>query len=282
MILPLAAALAGTLGYGTGSVLQAAAVRRTSGPAAIIQPLYVAGLGCDGAAWLLSLVALQHLPLFTVQALLAGSLAVTVLLARIFLKTRLRVRDGAAIAVAAVALAAVSAAAGAQRAGQPPAWFANGMLIGLFTVAVAIFGFYRSRKPIPLAALAGVAFSGAALGARGIQIGSVGDLVAMPMAWAIAGFGLAGVLAYSRALEHGLVGPVTAILWVIEVLLPGVLGVLVLGDVVRPGWGPIAAIAVAAAVGGCIVLGTGPGAPDLSSSVSGRDNEYRRRHPPGP
>ena len=45
---------------------------------------------------------------------------------------------------------------------------------------------------------------------------------------------------------------------VVEVLVPGAIGVAVLGDGVRPGWVFPALLAVAAAVAACSVLATSP------------------------
>jgi uncharacterized membrane protein len=263
MIWPLLAAVGGTIGYGAGSVLQAAGAVRAQGLAVIVQWRYLFGLGCDGVAWLLSLLALQRLPLFTVQALLAGSLAVTVVLARIFLKTRLRLRDRVAVVLVACALAAAAAASGTQAAGRPPAWFQAGMLVALAVVAAATAALYWRKTPIPLAVLAGIGFSGAAFGARGVQTnGSIAHLMTSPAAWAIVAFGILGVLCYSRALESGAVESVTALMWVVEVVLPGLAGVLALGDHVRTGWAIPAVIAVLTAIGGCLVLATSPAQPE--------------------
>ncbi len=263
MTLALLAALVGTLGYGAGSVLQAAGASRASGPSVVLQPLYVVGLCCDGIAWIASLVALQGLPLFAVQALLAGSLAVTVVLARIFLAARLSGRDSLAIGAVAVSLVIVAASAGAESASVPPSWFGPVLFASLAGIAVALLVFYRSGRPMVLAVVAGMAFSGAALGARALVGGnSPWQVIDQPMAWSIAGFGVIGVMAYARALERGAVGPVTAVLWVIEVVLPGVVGVLLLGDGVRPGWAPGAVLALLAGLAGCVVLAMSPAQPE--------------------
>ena len=263
----LLAALAGTVGYGFGSVLQAVAAARASGPAVVRHPAYLAGLGFDAVAWLASLVALRHLPLFVVQSLLAGSLGVTVLLAAVFLGARLRARDVAAVAVVVVALATVAAASGPQAA-QPAGATASAVaVIALAATVVALVALYRGAGSLPLAALAGVAFSGAALSARAVQAGRGGfGLLGQPLAWAVLGFGVVGALAYARSLERGAVGPATAVLWGVEVVLPGVVGVAALGDGVRPGWTVPALLAVAAVVGACAVLARSPAQPSAASA----------------
>ena len=66
--------------------------------------------------------------------------------------------------------------------------------------------------------------------------------------------GAVGATAYALALERGSVAAATALLWVVEAVVPALVGVLLLGDRVRPGWGPAALAAVAVAVAACAVL----------------------------
>lgn len=263
MILGLVAALVGTFGYGVGTVLQAAGARRAQGLVVMRDPRYLAGLGCDAVAWAASLVALQRLPLFTVQALLAGSLCVTVLLARGFLGAALRVRDGVAIVFVTAALAVMAAASGVQATRPPGSWFVPTVVVSLAVVATLTAVLYRASRSVPMAVLAGVAFSGAALCGRAVQLpGAWYQVLIDPVVWCLVGFGVLGAVALSRSLEGGAVGLVAAVLWVIEVLLPGVVGVLGLGDVIRPGWLLSVGCAVVVALTGCVVLATSPAQPD--------------------
>jgi drug/metabolite transporter (DMT)-like permease len=252
------AAVVGMLGYGVGTVLQAAGAARARGPAVLRQPLYLGGLGCDGVGWLASLVALQGLPLFAVQAVLAGSLAVTVLLARVFLRASLRTRDWFAVAAVALALVVIAVSAGVQSSLPPPHRFAPTMGASLLVLAVITLAFYRGGGPVPMALLAGLAFSGAALCARASHLNAGWPLVGAPVTWCLLGFGVIGALTFSRGLESSAVGLVAAVLWVVEVLVPGVIGLGLLGDRVRAGWDMAAVLAVAVAVAGCVVLATSP------------------------
>lgn len=262
MTLALLAALVGTFGYGAGSVLQSVGASRARGVSVVRQPAYVAGLACDAVAWLASLVALRQLPLFTVQALLAGSLAVTVLLARVVLRAPLQRRDAAAAGVITAALVVLAASAGTLSAVRPPRHFAGVMLVGLGLLAVATVIAVRRGRPVELAVLAGCAFSGAALSARAAHgTGDWASLLREPLVAAALAYGLVGMVAYTAALEHGQVGPATAILWVVEVVLPAVVGVWVLGDTVRGGWDVPAAGALLLAVAACVVLATSTAAP---------------------
>ena len=59
-----------------------------------------------------------------------------------------------------------------------------------------------------------------------------------PLAWSVAIAGVLGTLFYARALERGSFGSSTAVMWVVESLVPGIVGIEVLGDQVRDGWRP--------------------------------------------
>lgn len=265
MILPWAAALIGMLGYGVGAIVQSASAKRRGGPTAMIQPLYLLGIACDALAWIGALVALQRLPLFTVQAILAGSLGVTVLLARIFLGVPLVRRDLAAITIAAVGLVIVAASAGEQSIAHPPARFALGMLMGLALIAGLTLWAYRRGAPLLLAALSGLAFAGGALGGRALGLTEFSwSIAANPVLWLMIAYALLALFSFSRALERGEVGPVMAVMWVVDVIVPGLIGVAVLGDSVRPGATIPAILGVAISVIGCIFLAGSAAQPTIS------------------
>ena len=260
MILGLGAALFGSATYGVASVLQAVGAARASGPAVVRQPAYLLGLICDLIAWLASLVALQRMPAFAVQSLLAGSVGVTVLLAWLFLGARPRRRDGFALVLLVVSLVGVAAAAGSQAASAAPRWFDVAMGVAVVVLGGLLAVTYRHGRWATLAVIAGAAFAGAAVCARGLDVSSGWQVLLEPLAWAIAGFGVLGALAYARSLESGQVGPATALLWVVEVLVAGLVGVFALGDQVRPGLGWLAVASVVVAVGASGVLALSPAA----------------------
>lgn len=259
MILALAAAVAAAVASGVSTVMQAVATRRAPGLAVVRQPLLLAALGIDGAAWLLSLAALDRLPLFVVQTALAGSLVVVVLLAARVLGAPLRGVDAAAVAAVVAALVVLAAGAGDQPAVAPPPAFTPAVLAAGGVLAVAVGAAYRSGPPALLACLGGLGYSGAAVAARGSH--AAGDLletVLQPAALAVVVCGVVGTLAYLRALERGTVGAVAAVEAVVEVVVPGAVGVAVLGDAVRPGWAAPALAAVAVSVAASVVLATSP------------------------
>jgi drug/metabolite transporter (DMT)-like permease len=239
--------------------MQAVATRRAHGLSALRQPLVVGALVIDGLAWLLSLLALDRLPLFVVQAVLASSVVVVVLLSRVVLGSVVRPVDLAAVAVVVLALGVLAGGSGEQPATAPPTGFVTAMLITSGVLVLATVAAYRSAPAWLLALLGGLGYSGTAVAARGAHAaeGLVGTVV-QPLSLAIVACGAVGVLAYLRALERGSAGPLAAILSVTEVVVPGVVGVAVLGDVVRAGWAVPVGLALVAAVVACAVLATSP------------------------
>lgn len=268
------AALGGMLLYGVASIAQGYAASRASGPDVLRHPAYLLGLVCDALAWLCSLGALLALPLFVVQSLLAGSLAVTVLLARPLLHVPVTRRDGIAVAVVTAGLVLVSASAAAESHGEPPSWFTAAMLVAMVALVAVSAALYRHGPSVPLAVLGGLGFSGAALAARAAHIGEgePSQYLGNPLTWSVVVFGAVGAVMYARALEKGAIGPATAAMWVVEVLVPGGIGVFVLGDAVREGWAIPALIGVALAVAACVALAQSPaqavesGQPSSSST----------------
>src|SRR5690242_12174381 len=108
-------ALGAAVCFGTASVLQAMAARAAepgtgSGvdPALLLRAArqwrYVAGLGLDAAGFVLQIVALLHVPIYTVSAALAASLAVTAVVSARLLRVRLSRAEWGAVGVVCAGL----------------------------------------------------------------------------------------------------------------------------------------------------------------------------------
>jgi hypothetical protein len=238
-------ALLAAVAYAGGSTLQSVAVGRR-GPA-----LFLVGSALDLVAWGLSLIALHGLPVYVVQAVLASSLAFTVVFARIWQHAALHGRDVAAIGALIPALAVIAVAG--RSAATPVVSHATTTYLTVFgfaAAAAAALAVWR-RTPVP-AVLAGLSFSATALAARVVDLGT--PLWQQPLVWVVAATGAAGTVAYAAALSRGPVGPATAQLWAVEVVVPAAVAIPLLGDGVRPGWLPAAAVAVLVVVAGTVVL----------------------------
>lgn len=256
----VAAAVVAMLVNSAASLLEAVGSRRTRpGRPLATQPVYLGGLALDGLGWLLSVVALRSLPVVTVQSVLAGAVAVTTVAGRSG-----RVRDmprHQLLGVVAVVLGLVLVAAAAQP-GRPSALpdAAEPVLLTAAAGAlVALEPIRRSGAPVRTAFLAGLAYGGVALSVRAVHIRSSGwdsvvQLAGEPLAYAVLVFGVVGTLWTAAALGSGVVGTVTAVLSTTQVVVPGLVGLLLLGDRVRSGWWPALLVGLVITVGGVVVL----------------------------
>ena len=252
----LAIAVFGAFCYAGGSILQAVGARRsTTTVRALGHPLYLIGLGLDILSFVGSMVALRELAVYLVESVLASSLAITVVAARIFLKARLRRRDVAAVVVSVAALTVLAMSAGPQE--EVAASDALRWVLGAAAVGLAVIGWGTAKAGGPpgvISALAGLALGGAALAGRALPMEHPAALVSEPLLWTLLIFAGGGMLLYTHALQHGAVGPVTAVLWIAEVIAPSAVALLVLGDAVRPGWEIPALIAGLVTVGAAVLL----------------------------
>jgi len=263
----LIAAVLASVGYGTASVLEALAARKATGTKIYIHPLYLIGLGLDAVAWICSLVALQHLTLFTVQAIVASSLLVTIFLARKAFSTPMRSATWAAMGLMVAGLVLLALSTGAQRPSSTPASLELVLIGALVIIGGGVLVGHRWFSPMVLSVLAGLAASVAALAGRGLQLPvHWWMLIASPMIWVVVLSGALAMIGYTRALETGAVSAVTAVFTAVEVIIPGLIGMLVFGDAARPGWEVAKFVALALAIGAVLWLAGQPGAvPDSSA-----------------
>ncbi|HEX2783207.1 MAG TPA: hypothetical protein VHN36_06445 [Ilumatobacteraceae bacterium] len=266
--------LIAALGYGVGAVLQALGARRaTAGvdigvKAMVKQPIFLLGLLADFGSWVISRFALHTLPLFAVQTILAGSLAVTVVLAGLVLGAELRKPDLWAIVATVTGLIIVGVSAGSDEARDVTHLLKLCILAGIPMIVVAALFAIKMNKAVILAVLAGVAFTSSALAARTIKIRgeSFVGILTEPMLWAMLIYAVIALGIHAGALLRGEVGPVTAAMWATEVLVAVVVGAVALDDHMRPGWALPATFGIALTLAATVVLARSP-AQDLEHRV---------------
>ncbi len=254
------------VGYGFGAVMQALGARRADalgqkGIAAIVkQPIFLLGLIADLASWTVSRFALHTLPLFAVQTILAGSLAVTVLLARLILGSELRGPDRLAIASTMVGLFIVGVSAGDQPTKEITHVLKVGILIGIPALIALGAIALKLNKPMVLAVLSGAAFTGSAMAARAVHFDdeSISGLLSEPLLWAVVIYAVLALALHATALMRGAVGAVTAAMWATEVLVASIIGAVALGDHMRPGWTIPAILGIAITLAATLVLARSP------------------------
>jgi drug/metabolite transporter (DMT)-like permease len=265
MILGLCAALGSAVCYGFGSTLQAVSARRALATPGVDPRLllrmgrqvpFLAALALDTAGFAGQIIALRSVPIFLVQAAQAASIAVTALAATAVFAVRLRGAEWAAIATVIAGIVALGLSAGAE--GGTPG-FGFGLALFGAVVILAVIGFLAGRIADPtgaavLGAVAGLGFGVVALGVRAIPGLAPTALLTNPASYAVAAGGVLAFLFFSSGLQRGTVTVVTTAMVVGETVLPGILGVFLLGDRARPGTAPLAVVGFLLAVAGAVRL----------------------------
>lgn len=260
----LGALLAATL-YGAATVLQAVGVRRAGGARtsgrwdqAWAGRVYAVGLALDGLGFLASIAALRTLPLFVVQSAIASSVAVTAVLAVLFLGVRLSRTEIGALLGVGLGLGALAVSSGEGRAVPLPAtapWLLLGAVLPVVAIGVVAHHRGGSDGATLLAVTAGLGFGGVGVAARvAVDPSSPWRVLLDPVAWALVGFGAIGVVAYGLALGRGSVTTTAAITFVVETIVPAAIGILWLGDRARDGLAPVAALGFVLTLGGSVLL----------------------------
>lgn len=258
------AAVVACLGYGASSVLQsvgarqAAAVTGLTGLALILRQVpYLAGLGLDAIAFGANVVALDRLPLFVVQSIVAASVGVTAVIA--WLRgARLATRDWISLAVLGGGLVLLSVSAvpsAAARLSLVEDWV---ILVGaVLPLALGLVGMRVAarRSTVVLSVAAGFGFTGVAIAARGLSADGLSwAILADPLLYAILVHGAVAMAFFTIALQRGSVTTVAAITFVIEVVAPSLIELALFGDPIAPGLGGWAVLGFVLAVGGTVSL----------------------------
>ena len=295
MVLGLAAALGAAVAFGVASILQALAAARTAGSAGVDprlllrlarRPGFVVAVALNLAGFGLHLYALRALPLFLAQAAIGASVAVTAVLAVVVLHARLGVVEWASVGGVCAGLALVAGAAG------PVGEDRGGMTVRAFVViaivAVAAGGVLAAQVDaapavVLLGLAAGLGFGLVSVAARLLPDLAVGAVLADVATYALLVAGAVAFLLYVTALQRGNVTTVTSAMVLTQTAAPAVIGVLLLGDEVRPGWVWWALLGLILALAGTSMLArfetAPPGAPTRWGEGDPRSIGSNEGHP---
>ena len=266
MVLGLGAALIAAVLYGVASILQATGARkvattdgldpRTAGRL-LRQPAFLAALAMTMFGFLFHLLAVRTIPLFLAQAGIAVSLVVTALLAVRLFGDRLSAIEWTAVAAVVVGLVLLSASAGDVGTERTHTGLIGSLFAVLLTMVVVGFLASRSQGIVATAVLGllgGLGYAVVGISSRLLPDFQIGDLLTSPATYTL---GLGGALAfflYSLALQRGSAIAATTPLIATQTVTPAAVGVLLLGDQVRPGWWPAALLGFAITAAAAIVL----------------------------
>ena len=127
----------------------------------------------------------------------------------------------------------------------------------ILACGVGLIRLLGARASVAAGLIAGVLYGVMAVAVRvvdGVDPLRLGVLVADPASWTIAIAGLGGFYLFTVALQLGSVNGAAAALVVGETVVPGFVGVVLLGDTARPGLGWLVAAAFVGAVAGAVAV----------------------------
>src|SRR3984893_6450659 len=299
MLIGVMAATLACVGYGTASVLQAYGARSSEAVAAghgprtqvtatraptlrsaihaALTPAFIAGMALDAVGFLGSIVSARLIPLFLSQTIISANLVVTAVLGVAVLGVGLHTREWVAIATVVVSLCVLGLTAGHRGAGTSDPGVHWGLLSASVVILAGGVGLIRllgARAAVAAGLIAGVLYGAMAVAVRvldGIDPLRLDILVVDPASWTIVVAGLGGFYLFTVALQLGSVNGAAAALVVGETVVPGITGVVLLGDTAQRGLGWLVAVAFVGAVAGAVavaILGAANYAREAKSTTS--------------
>jgi hypothetical protein len=253
--------------YGVANLLQSMAAARTRHeqrfhPSLLLRlaghRVYLLGLGCQFAAFLLAFLARRELPLFLVQASVAAGLGVTALLGVLVLKWRLPAAEVALLGALGVGIAALIVAAQPAPSRQLGLW--SEIALGIALMAIAVAGFFAVRLrgspgSVALGSLAGVAFGAAAVASRPLaSVDDVHSFVTHPLLYLVIAHSVVGQLLLGLAMQRGSTTAAVAAMDAASAVPAAVIGLVLLGDRIWPGREWLAALGFLVTLGAVIGL----------------------------
>jgi len=274
MLASLTAALVAALFYGIASVMQSVAAHEASNrkpqdadaggvdpgllPRMLRQWRFVVSLCLDALGFVAQLIALQRLPLFAVQAIVAANLAVTAVVASLVIKVRLSWREWLAVTGVVAGVGLLGSSAGPEGASQAGVVFKLALIVAI--AALGLVGLAAARllrdpaRTLALGLVAGFGYGVIGIAARVLNGFEPLTLLRDPAAYAVAAAGIVSFMFYATALEGGSVTVATAAVVLAETFPPAVIGVTFLGDRTRPGLEPAAIAGFLLAVASAVML----------------------------
>jgi hypothetical protein len=282
VLIGVAAALLACVSYGTASVLQAYGARSSAAAAsgrrevgevtaaggptlrstigAALTWAFIAGMVLDVIGFAGSIVSARLIPLFLSQTIISANLVVTAVLGVAVLGVRLHGRDWVAIGTVIVSLCVLGLTAGHRGArilGPGVHWALLAVSVVILAGGVGLIRLLGARAAVAAGLIAGVLYGAMAVAVRvldGVDPLRLHILLADPASWTIGIAGLGGFYLFTVALQLGSVNGAAAALVVGETVVPGIIGVVLLGDTAQRGLGALVAMAFVGAVAGAVAV----------------------------
>jgi hypothetical protein len=234
--------------YGVANLLQSMAAARTDlhqgfNPRLLLslgkRKTYLAGILFQTVGFLLAVLARRYLPLFLVQASVAAGLGVTTLLGVAVLKWRLPKSEVVLLGALCAGLAGLVVSARPNPSRQLGTAGEMGLAAALLLVGVVgVFAsrLHGARGSVVIGALAGVAFSAAAVASRPLAgVHSIHQFVTDPLLYLLVTHSLVGQLLLGMAMQRGSTTSAVAAMDAAAAVPAAAVGLLLLGDEIEPG-----------------------------------------------
>jgi hypothetical protein len=253
--------------YGVANLLQSVAASRTTmhhtlDPGLLVRLLghriYLYGLGCQILGFFLALFARRDLPLFLVQASVAAGLGVTAVLGVVLLKWQLPKIE--ILLLATLVLGIGGLVLSAEPAPSRPLGLFGKLALVAALGLIGVLGFFAARiKGAPgsvvLGALSGLGFACAAVAARPLaNAHSIFEFVTSPLLYLVIVHSLSAQLLLGLAMQRGSTNAAVAVMDAAGAVPAAVVGLLLLGDKIRPGMAWLAALGFLMTLGSVIAL----------------------------
>ncbi|GIH11229.1 hypothetical protein Rhe02_92960 [Rhizocola hellebori] len=253
--------------YGIANLLQSMAATKTAttdnlDPGLLLRLFghrtYLLGLLCQIFGFFFALAARRDLPLFLVQSAVTAGLCVTALLGVVILKWRLPIAEVALLTLVVLGIGALAASAEPSKGEQLGIRGIIALIVALAVIAVGSTFAGRIKGvlgSVVLGSIAGLCFSSAAIAARPLAgAHSVAEFVLNPLLYLVIAHSLTGQLLLGLAMQRGSTNAAVAGMDAAGAVPAAVIGLVLLGDQMRPGREWLAVIGFVVTLGAVIAL----------------------------
>lgn len=253
--------------YGIANLLQSIAATRTAStdtldPGLLLRLFghrtYLAGLGCQILGFFFALAARRDLPLFLVQSAVTAGLCVTALLGVLLLRWRL---PRAEIGLLLLVVLGIGALATSSEPSNAKPLGLQGIISLIVVLALIATGSIFAAKikgvlgSVVLGSIAGLCFASAAIAARPLAgAHSIAEFVLNPLLYLVIAHSLTGQLLLGLAMQRGSTNAAVAGMDAAGAVPAAVIGLVLLGDQMRPGLEWMAAAGFVVTLGAVIAL----------------------------
>lgn len=219
---------------------------------------YIIGIVLDLLGWILTVYAVQYLPLFLVEAIIAANIVITLFIEQLFLKRRATRRMYVAAGIILAGLFALAFSASPEKADQVSLtvrWFLILSPFVIGTLGAIVAKAKGQTATVLLAGLSGLAFGMTSVFGRIISFAPpIWHVLYNPLLLGLTVSGILGIWLFSTALQRARASVINASMTAAQTLIPSIIGIALLGDEPRNGlWAGIV-VGTALVLGGVCVL----------------------------